>query len=254
MNKINTVEDVQLLEFEQHGDERGRLIVIEGEKNIPFEIKRVFYIYGSDAKTVRGQHANRRSAFVLINIAGSSKVRVRDAFGGEREFYLDRPHTGLHIPPLVWKDMYAFSPDSVLLVLSSEHYDADEYVRDYALLHEIAQAHNDTGGGYIPFPIKRVYYICNVPAGEQRGFHAHKTLQQYMLCLGGSCTVLLDDSSERREYHLREPKDHLIVTSCIWREMYDFSSGAALIVLASEKYNEADYIRNYQKFTKYVKN
>ena len=71
-------DSVRMLEFAQHGDERGHLVVVEGMKDIPFEIKRVFYIYGSDADVVRGCHANRRSEFVLINVAGQSKVRVRD--------------------------------------------------------------------------------------------------------------------------------------------------------------------------------
>lgn len=122
----------QMIEFEQMGDERGHLVVCEGSgKDIPFEIKRVFYIYGSDADVVRGQHANRKSEFVLINVAGSSKVRVRDGKGNEMIFVLNRPHTGVYLPKMVWKDMYDFSEDSVLLCLASEHYDSGEYIRDY---------------------------------------------------------------------------------------------------------------------------
>ena len=112
--------------------------VVEGMKDIPFEIKRVFYIYGSDADVVRGCHANRRSEFVLINVAGQSKVRVRDGAGNEAVFSINRPHTGLYLPRMVWKDMYDFSPDSVLLVLSNEPYDAAEYIRDYdAFVREV---------------------------------------------------------------------------------------------------------------------
>ena len=93
-------------------------------------VGRVFYIYGSDATVVRGQHANRESEFVLINVAGKSKVRITD---GKEEFVavLDRPMMGIYIPKMVWKDMYDFSPDSVLLVLASTHYDGGEYIRDY---------------------------------------------------------------------------------------------------------------------------
>ena len=122
---------VQMLEFPQHGDERGHLVVVEGMKDIPFEIKRMFYIYGSDANVVRGRHANRKSEFVLINVAGQSKVRVDDGRGNEAVFSINRPHTGLYLPKMVWKDMYDFSADSVLLVLSNEAYDPDEYIRDY---------------------------------------------------------------------------------------------------------------------------
>ncbi len=122
---------VQMLEFPQHGDDRGHLVVVEGMKDIPFEIKRMFYIYGSDANVVRGRHANRRSEFVLINVAGQSKVRVDDGRGNEAVFSINRPHTGLYLPRMVWKDMYDFSEDSVLLVLSNEAYDPTEYIRDY---------------------------------------------------------------------------------------------------------------------------
>ena len=123
--------DVRMLEFAQHGDERGRLVVVEGERDIPFLPKRVFYMYGSDRDVVRGQHANRHTEFVLVNVAGSSKVRVRDGLGNEAVFSLNRPHTGIYLPKMVWKDMFDFSPDSILLVLASEHYDAGEYIRDY---------------------------------------------------------------------------------------------------------------------------
>lgn len=122
---------VQMLDFPQHGDERGHLVVVEGGKDIPFAIRRMFYIYGSDAQVVRGRHANRRSAFVLINVAGQSKVRVDDGRGNQAVFSINRPHTGLYLPPMLWKEMYDFSPDSVLLVLSSEGYDPNEYIRDY---------------------------------------------------------------------------------------------------------------------------
>lgn len=128
---MHNMNKVKMLEFSQRGDERGHLVVVEGKQDIPFVIKRVFYIYGSDANVVRGQHANRKTEFVLINVAGSSKVKVKDGKGNEAIFCLNRPHTGIYLPTMVWKDMYDFSEDSVLLVLASEHYDAAEYIRDY---------------------------------------------------------------------------------------------------------------------------
>lgn len=123
-------EMCSVLKFNDLGDERGKLVVIEGGREVPFEIKRVFYIYGSDPTVVRGQHANRESEFVLINVAGQSKVRITD---GNEEIIvrLDKPMTGVYIPKMIWKDMYDFSPDSVLLVLASTHYDGSEYIRDY---------------------------------------------------------------------------------------------------------------------------
>lgn len=134
------INKVKMLEFSEKGDERGRLVIIEGGQDIPFEVKRVFYIYGSDKDVMRGQHANRRTEFVRINVAGTSKVKVKDGRGNEVIFCLNRPHTGVYLPAMVWKDMYDFSEDSVLLVLASEHYDAEEYIRDYdAFAYEIEQ-------------------------------------------------------------------------------------------------------------------
>ena len=119
-----------VLRFADLGDERGSLIVIEGAKTIPFEIKRLFYIYGCSPSIVRGQHANRESEFVLINVSGKSKVRITD---GKEELVveLNEPMMGVYIPKMIWKDMYDFSSDSVLLVLASTHYDGKEYIRNF---------------------------------------------------------------------------------------------------------------------------
>lgn len=124
-------KNFEVLEFKEYGDERGNLVVAEGSGiDIPFEIKRVFYMYGSDPDIVRGQHANRYTEFVLINVSGSSKVLVDD--GKEKTVIeLNKPRQGLYIGPMVWKDMYDFSSDSVLLVLASEHYQEDEYIRNH---------------------------------------------------------------------------------------------------------------------------
>ena len=123
-------EKCPILQFADLGDERGKLVVIEGGQAIHFEIKRVFYIYESDSTVVRGQHANRESEFVLINVAGKSKVRITD---GKEEYIveLNKPMMGVYLPKMIWKDMYDFSPDSVLLVLASTHYDGKEYIRNY---------------------------------------------------------------------------------------------------------------------------
>lgn len=128
---MNVINMVQMLEFDQKGDERGHLVIVEGMNDIPFDIKRVFYIYGSDNDVIRGQHANINSEFILINVAGSSKVRVDDGKGNEAVYSLNRPHTGLYLPKMIWKDMFDFSSDSILLCLASTHYDANEYIRNY---------------------------------------------------------------------------------------------------------------------------
>ena len=124
-------EQIKIIEFADFGDERGNLVVIEGDgMDIPFDIKRVFYIYGSDSEVVRGSHANRETEFLLVNVSGTSKVRV-DNGSEEMIVELNKPRMGLYLPSMLWKDMYDFSADSVLLVLASRHYDGNEYIRDY---------------------------------------------------------------------------------------------------------------------------
>lgn len=128
---LSLVEQYKLIEFADLGDERGNLVVIEGEgMDLPFDIKRAFYIYGSDSTVIRGQHANRETEFLLVNVSGSSKVRV-DNGDESAVIELNRPRMGLYLSSMLWKDMYDFSEDSVLLVLASRHYDEKEYIRDY---------------------------------------------------------------------------------------------------------------------------
>ena len=126
----HVTEQCKVLNFKDLGDERGKLVVVEGATDIPFDIQRVFYMYGSDSEVVRGQHANRESEFVLINVGGTSKVRI-DNGHSEAIIELNKPMMGLYIPTMVWKDMYEFSEDSILLVLASTHYNGNEYIRDY---------------------------------------------------------------------------------------------------------------------------
>ena len=125
-----SIFDVKLIKFNEFGDKMGYVTVVEECKDIPFDIKRVFYIYGVDASVVRGQHANRKSAFCLISIKGSFKVRVVDSAGETQVFVLDSPDKGLYLPSMIWKDMYDFSDDAVGLILSSEHYDSGEYIKN----------------------------------------------------------------------------------------------------------------------------
>lgn len=103
-------------------------------------------------------------------------------------------------------------------------------------------------GADIPFSIKRVYYMYDTKEGVHRGFHAHRKLEQILVCVSGSCTVLLDNGTERKEVFLEKPYEGLYVSSGMWREMYDFSPDAVLLVLASEPYDESDYIRDYDRF------
>ena len=104
----------------------------------------------------------------------------------------------------------------------------------------------------IPFEIKRVYYIYDTLPNVRRGYHAHRNLQQILICVNGSCVVHLDNGRETAEVLLNKPTEGLFISNDIWREIYDFSEGAVLMVLASELYDEADYIRDYDSFLKLI--
>lgn len=103
----------------------------------------------------------------------------------------------------------------------------------------------------IPFEIKRVYYLYDVPGGESRGAHAHKSLYQLLVAVSGSFSVTLDDGNEKRTFLLNRPYQGLLIVSGIWRTLDDFSSGSVCLCLASEVYDEDDYIRDYGQFLKY---
>lgn len=104
----------------------------------------------------------------------------------------------------------------------------------------------------IPFDIKRVYYLYDVPGGEERGGHAHYELQQFVVALSGAFDVLLDDGTNKKVVHLDRPFIGLHITTGIWRELLNFSSGSVCLVLASHKYDESDYIRDYDSFIRLV--
>jgi len=104
------------------------------------------------------------------------------------------------------------------------------------------------GGRHVPFDIKRVYYLYDVPGGAERGGHGHKALHQLIIAMSGSFDVVLDDGSEKRRFHLNRSYYGLYVCPMIWRELDNFSSGSVCMVLASNLYDEADYYRDYDQF------
>jgi dTDP-4-dehydrorhamnose 3,5-epimerase-like enzyme len=103
-------------------------------------------------------------------------------------------------------------------------------------------------GKTVPFEIKRVYYLFGTQKGVARGFHAHIALKQVAVCVTGRCRMVLDDGKKKEEIWLDSPTKGLIIENMIWREMHDFTSDCVMLVLASEQYDESDYIRNYSDF------
>lgn len=109
-------------------------------------------------------------------------------------------------------------------------------------------------GRHIPFDIKRVYYLYDVPGGSDRGAHAHKKLHQFIVAMSGSFDVVLDDGKQRQRFHLNRSYNGLYVCPMMWRYLDNFSSGAVCMVLASAFYDETDYLRDYEQFLKAAKN
>ena len=122
--------EIKMYDFQQHGDKRGMLVALEEMKDIPFEVKRVYYMYDTVAGVRRGYHAHKALQQILIAIHGSCKIHLDDGYD-TAEVVLDKPYEGLYLSNNVWREMYDFSDDAVLMVLASEYYDENDYIRNY---------------------------------------------------------------------------------------------------------------------------
>ena len=122
---------IKLIDFPSLGDQRGSLVALESDSSIPFDIKRVYYIFGTQQGVARGFHAHKQLKQVAVCIAGKCRITLDNGFN-KAEFYLASPFLGLLIGVMVWLEMHAFSNACVLLVLASEHYDESDYIRDYS--------------------------------------------------------------------------------------------------------------------------
>lgn len=127
------MNEYRLIDFKIFGDERGFLTPIENGIDIPFEIKRIFYIYGTKGKgIVRGNHANRKTKFVLMMPSGSCKIKIYNNEGSVQEVVeLNKPNQGLYLENMIYKEMYDFTDDAVMIAISSEHFDEFEYIDTY---------------------------------------------------------------------------------------------------------------------------
>lgn len=135
------MKNIELIELISHGDNRGSLIALEKEHNVPFDIKRVYYIYDTKRGVPRGFHAHQDLEQLLICVSGSCKIKVDN--GKEQEVYeLNTPEQALYIGKMIWREMYDFSQGCVLMVIASQYYDSEEYIRDYDKFIEMVN-----GGG-----------------------------------------------------------------------------------------------------------
>ena len=141
MNKV-TLNDVKLLNLKTITASDGSLVPIESDIDVPFEIKRIFYVYGVDNQDDRGKHSHHQTKQVLICLNGSVEVLCDD--GTNRNVYiLDKPNKGLYVPELIWDEQRYLSKDSVLLVLSNTNYDTDDYIEDYEIFKKLKVNENN---------------------------------------------------------------------------------------------------------------
>lgn len=253
---------------------KGRLSFFEGTHDVPFEIKRVYYIYGVPEGIERGGHAHRKLSQLLVCTYGSIEILLDDGFE-HRTVLLDDPSKGLLVEGFIWREMRWLKEGSVLMVAASEYYDEADYIRDRAVFDREAAARSRSrrggggclvdmrrvttgsgvvveGGADVPFDLKRVYYTYGVPEGTMRGGHAHRGLEQLLVCTSGAIEILLDDGAECGSVLLDDPAKGLLVGPMVWHDMRWAEEGSVLSVLASGYYDEADYIRNYGDFEREV--
>ena len=279
-------------------DDRGNLSFMENNSQIPFEIKRVHWIYDVPGGEERGGVAYRTTEEFIVAMSGSFDVIVSDG-KQEWKFPLNRSYMGVYIPAGYWRTVENFSTNSVAVIAASTYYDPADAIRSmeefrlwkasninsdklfeeyqtssithhtFGVKHsvydcgiiELDRHHSQRKGDIsvvengkeVPFDTKRIYYLYDVPGGADRGGHAHKELYQLIVAASGSFSVILDDGADKRTFTLNRPYQGLLIKPGIWRTLTDFSSGSVCMVLASELYDAADYIRDYEEFLKYRK-
>lgn len=289
-----TISDVKIIELPKFLDDRGNLSFAENYNQIPFKIKRTYWLYDVPGGITRGGHAEKNNEELVIAISGSFEIYVDD--GNEsKTFTLNRSYYGLYIPKGLWREIKDFSSNSIALEFGSVPYDVEDYIRNYndfldyikiqqeSVIEEQKEIEQTTGvddnkynvfdctmieldkhhsnrkgnltvvenGQTLPFDVKRVYYLYDIPGGESRGAHAHRNLSQLIIAASGSFRVTLDDGNIKRSFFLNRPYQGLYVKPGIWRDLDDFSSGAVCMVLASDVYMKEDYIREYNEFVEY---
>ena len=292
MNKLSknmTVNDCRIIELPKFLDARGNLSFAEQFTHIPFEIRRVYWLYDVPGGISRGGHAEKNNEELIVALSGAFEIIVNDGIQS-KTFVLNRSYYGLYIPKGLWREIKEFSTNALALEFGSIPYSADDYIRDYkefkqyavdkhkpmeipplairdnlkrcpfsvfdCSVVELDRHHSDRKGNLtvvengvtLPFDVKRVYYLYDVPGGENRGAHAHKELEQLIIAASGSFTVTLDDGKCKRSFFLNRPYQGLYVKPGMWRDLVDFSSGAVCMVLASDIYKKEDYIRDYKDF------
>lgn len=287
-----TINDCRIIELPKFLDTRGNLSFAENNTQIPFKIKRTYWLYDVPGNVNRGGHAEINNEELIIAMSGAFDITIDD--GREKKtFTLNRSYYGLYIPKGLWREIKNFSTNALALEFGSIPYNVNDYIHDYDVfcgffannevksedlisyekevqvkkfpkcynvfdctMVELDKHHSERKGNLtvvengktLPFDVKRVYYLYDIPGGESRGAHAHRDLEQFIVAASGSFNVTLDDGNCKRTFFLNRPYQGLYVKPGMWRDLSDFSSGAVCMVLASEVYQKEDYIRDYNEF------
>lgn len=296
----------QIIKIPKISDPRGNLSFFENYNQIPFTIRRTFWIYDVPGGAERGSHAYYTTEEFIVAISGSFDVILDNGKGNRQTYHMNRSYYGIYVPPMYWCEVVNFSTNSLCMVCASKEHIESEYMHNFDEFCEVVKSgsasdnretlntegnkreainapkalnaqhtsvfectmieldkhHSELKGNLtvvengkeIPFDVKRMYYLYDIPGGENRGAHAHKELQQLIVAASGSFTVVVDDGKVKRSFFLNRPHQGLLIPPGIWRDLVDFSSGSVLLCLASETYNENDYIRTYQEFVEFKNN
>lgn len=283
--------NIQPIQLPRITDPRGNLSFLEDNNHIPFKIRRVHWIYDVPGGAERGGVAYEQTEEFIIAMSGSFDVIVDDGKDRQiitlnRSYMGVHVPKGMwraienfstnsiaviatstHYNPAEGiRDYNEFKKIAYTLIKTKTKQADIVYpiirgkynVYDCNII-EIDKHHSDSKGNIsvvengdtVPFDVKRMYYLYDVPGGVSRGGHAHKDLSQFIIAASGCFTVTLDDGKVKRAFTLNRPYQGLLVKPGVWRNLDDFSSGSVCLVLASEKYDESDYIREYDEFLEY---
>ena len=265
-------EVIDIKTVSSSGETQGKLSFFEAERDIPFQIRRVYWIYGADVGTERGFHAHKDNYQFIFCPIGSIDIILND--GSETETVcLNEPSKGLVLWPGLWRRMVWREKNSVLCVAASDYYCEEDYIRNYDEYRKyIEDKKSGRGVAYaldlpkimnreqysvqinaehdIPFGIKRVFYIYGEKENQAvRGKHANRESEFVLVCVSGQCRVkVIGVNQEQRIYDLNRPDAALYLPKMTWKEMYGFSLDCVLLALTSEYYSSEEYIRDFDLF------
>lgn len=252
-------------------DERGNLSFIEHGPNgvCPFEIERVYWLYDVPTGAVHHARALSHTAEMIIAMSGSFTVKLTHPDGSSESHTITRSDRGLLVPAGTWREICDFSTNSVAMVLASGPRDPDSTATGEPIGegHGLSRASDcrfielprvrdprgsltvaQNGAPDVPFDIRRTFYLYDVPADADRGGHSHYMARELIVALTGSFDVVIDDGLGVSRFSLNRPYKALYIPRGLWRTLDNFSGGSVALVLTSERFAEADYVRDYDTF------